>query len=175
MQAPPRWSRRLRGSSATGPGRRILGYLNKGSERRLSFISVDPALNPDRLREPQDPTGGTAVCLHAGQTGRRHLPLSVGRTAHATLRAAFHIPQAGARYRLPTEQPGDFQLELTEASGRIVSRVAFTVVGARNLAANLEKNAELRLTSNKADYRPGEEIELAITAPVRDRADRSSP
>lgn len=39
------------------------------------------------------------------------------------------------------------------------------MVGARNLAANLEKNAELRLTLNKADYQPGEEIELAITAP----------
>ena len=142
-----------------------LGYLNKGSEQQVRFISIDPALKPVafedlniRLVERQ-----YVSTLVKQSDGTYRFQSVEQRKQH--YERPYSIPEAGTRYPLPTDQPGDFQLELTEASGRIVSRVAFTVVGARNLAADLEKNAELRLTLNKADYQPGEEIELAITAP----------
>jgi uncharacterized protein YfaS (alpha-2-macroglobulin family) len=141
------------------------GYLNKGSEQHVAFISIDPALNPVafedlkiRLVERQ-----YVSTLVKQSDGTYRFQSVEQRKQH--YERPFSLPATGSRYQLPTDQPGDFQLELAEASGRIVSRVAFTVVGARNLAADLEKNAELRLTLNKADYQPGEEIELAITAP----------
>ena len=152
---------RLIGYQADGE----LGYLNKGSERQVTFIGIDPALTPVAFED-----------LNIRLVERQYVSTLV-KQADGTYRfqsveqrkqhyeRPFSIPEAGTRYSLPTDQPGDFQLELAEASGRIVSRVAFTVVGARNLAADLEKNAELRLTLNKADYQPGEVIELAITAP----------
>jgi uncharacterized protein YfaS (alpha-2-macroglobulin family) len=142
-----------------------LDHLNKGSEQHVTFIGIDPALKPVtlddvniRLVERQ-----YVSTLVKQPDGTYRFQSVEQRKQH--YERPFSIPQDGARYPLPTDQPGDFQLELTEASGRLVSRVAFTVVGARNLAADLEKNAELRLTLNKADYQPGEEIELAITAP----------
>ena len=141
------------------------GYLNKGSEQHVTFISVDPALNPVafenlsmRLVERQ-----YVSTLVQQPDGTYRFQSVEQRKQH--YERPFDLPASGSRYLLPTGQPGDFELELVEASGRLVSRVAFTVVGARNLAADLEKNAELRLTLNKADYQPGEQIELAITAP----------
>ena len=41
----------------------------------------------------------------------------------------------------------------------------FAVAGARNVAGNLERNAELDLKLDRAEYAPGDEIVMEITAP----------
>ena len=80
-------------------------------------------------------------------------------------RQPFAVAEDGAEYRLPTEQPGRYALVLVDAEGVALSRVEFTVAGARNLAGNLERNAELELTLDRPEYASGDEIALAITAP----------
>ncbi|MCP3869719.1 MAG: alpha-2-macroglobulin family protein [Gammaproteobacteria bacterium] len=142
-----------------------LDYLNKDSQQQVAFISIDPELSPVasddlRIRLIEKQFVSTLV---KQSDGTYRFQSVEQRKQH--YEQPFHIPESGSEYQIPTDQPGDFQLEIIEASGLVVSRVPFTVVGARNLAAELEKNAELRLNLNKADYRPGEMIEMSITAP----------
>jgi uncharacterized protein YfaS (alpha-2-macroglobulin family) len=77
----------------------------------------------------------------------------------------LNLPATGANYPLPTEQPGDYALLIHDNHGTELNRIEYSVAGKGNLTLSLEKNAELQLALNKADYTPGEEIEVQIKAP----------
>ncbi|TPW19935.1 MAG: alpha-2-macroglobulin domain protein, partial [Elusimicrobia bacterium] len=66
---------------------------------------------------------------------------------------------------LPTERPGDFVFSVRDAAGLELARVPFAVTGAANLTRQLEKDAELEVRLDKADYSPGEEVEVSLKAP----------
>ncbi|PYK17761.1 MAG: hypothetical protein DME55_08990 [Verrucomicrobia bacterium] len=71
----------------------------------------------------------------------------------------------GYHYGLPTEEPGDYVLELRDDQNRILSKLRFSVVGRAAMTGALEKNAELQIKLNAREYRAGDEIELSVTAP----------
>jgi uncharacterized protein YfaS (alpha-2-macroglobulin family) len=70
----------------------------------------------------------------------------------------------GAR-ALPTGTPGEFALLVRDARGRELNRIGYSVAGAGNVARRMDRNAELELKLARADYAPGEEIEVSIRAP----------
>ncbi|MFK8030882.1 MAG: alpha-2-macroglobulin [Gammaproteobacteria bacterium] len=77
----------------------------------------------------------------------------------------YSISTDGENWPLPTEKAGRFVVQILDARKNVLSRIPFTVAGARNLAGNLEQNAELDLSLDKESYAPGEMIQLQITAP----------
>lgn len=82
---------------------------------------------------------------------RERVPLALGAKASPLL--------------LATDTPGDFELEIQDADGRVLNRQAWTVVGEANLSRSLERDAELMLSLDKPRYAAGEDIEIAIRAP----------
>jgi uncharacterized protein YfaS (alpha-2-macroglobulin family) len=78
---------------------------------------------------------------------------------------SYAISADGSEFALPTDQPGRFVVEISDKDGLVFSKVRFTVAGARNLAGNLERDAELDLVVDGTSFTPGEEIEMQITAP----------
>ncbi len=77
----------------------------------------------------------------------------------------FGIPATGATFPLPTARPGNFLVELRDAAGSRISRLAFSVVGRGAVARSLERNAELEVKLSRENFAAGEEIEVSITAP----------
>ncbi len=142
-----------------------LSYIKKGVERKVDFISVDPALKKVastglwvRLVENRfvsalvrQPSG-----LYQYQSVEKKIPLG---------EFPFEIDAKGTPYLLPTNEPGDYSLLIADGKGTEISRVDYSVVGEANLTRSLEKNAELKIKLDKKDYSPGEEIEISITAP----------
>lgn len=143
-----------------------LGYLKRDARRMVEFVAVDPQLDRVafadltlRLIERQQVS--TLVQQSDGtyrfQSVLKRKPVS---------ESAFSVSaQTAAEYTLPTDKPGDYEVELVDADQRVVSRLNFSVVGAANIAGDLEKNAELSVKLDRKDYRAGDEIEIAITAP----------
>ncbi|WP_163870334.1 alpha-2-macroglobulin [Myxococcus eversor] len=142
-----------------------LTYLSQGSARSVDFIAVDPTLKKKAVQGlnaelierrwvsvlTQQPNG-----TYAYQSARRD---TVVRTRELA------IGEAGFKYALSTEQPGDFVVVVKDAEGTELSRVDYTVAGHANLTRTLEKNAELEVKLSRQDYAPGDEIELNIKAP----------
>jgi uncharacterized protein YfaS (alpha-2-macroglobulin family) len=75
------------------------------------------------------------------------------------------VAVGGMDYALPTDKPGNFALVIRSADGTEVNRVDYSVAGAANLTRSLDRNAELQLSLDKADYAPGQTIEVAVRAP----------
>nr|WP_253307492.1 palindromic element RPE1 domain-containing protein [Rickettsia endosymbiont of Ceutorhynchus assimilis] len=73
--------------------------------------------------------------------------------------------KSGYIYNLPTKEPGDYVIYLTDKNNTIFSQVEFSILGEGNVTANLTENANLTLKLNKSDYKSGEKILLNIIAP----------
>ncbi|HEY6095114.1 MAG TPA: MG2 domain-containing protein, partial [Gallionellaceae bacterium] len=142
-----------------------LGYIDRGSERHVSLIAIDPKAKK------------TAVAnLHLVRLERKVVSVLVkqpnglfkyeSRQQESVLKDdPFKMPAAGANVSLATQTPGNFAYVVRDANGLEISRVNYSVAGVGNVSRTLDRNAELQMTLNKKDYAPGEEIEISIRAP----------
>jgi len=142
-----------------------LSFISKGSSHSISFLAVN--------------SDGAAIDLNGltlSLVEYRYVSTLVqrpnGTYAYQSVRKEtalsgedYSIAESGAQYSLPTTEPGSFAVTIADADGLVFSKVDFTVAGARNLAGNLERDAELQLNINGEHFKPGDEIELEITAP----------
>ncbi len=142
-----------------------LRYLHKDGVRTVEFIAVGPdakRLAASRLRLARIRVSYVSVLqrqydgTYKYQSVKKEIPLSD---------TAFAIAATGQTVPLRTEEPGDFALVVRDSAGTELSRVDYNVAGAANLTRSLERNAELQLTLDKADYGPEETIELQVQAP----------
>ncbi|MGC6389041.1 alpha-2-macroglobulin family protein [Ewingella sp. S1.OA.A_B6] len=142
-----------------------LGYINKGAERHLNLIAVNPSLEkvalPDLTLSLIEQKYISVLTkqdsgVYKYQSKMREIPVSD---------QALSIAAAGQDLLLETRQPGDYVLVVKTAQGQVLNRVAYSVAGNANLSRSLDRNAELKLKLNQGEYQPGEEIEIAINAP----------
>ena len=144
-----------------------LDYINVDSQREIEFVAIDKLLNQINssglsFRKKQIQQVSTLVRQYDGTyqyqsiTKEKELAQNV-----------FEIPEAGYRYTLDTSEPGDYAIEILDNQNRRLARVEYSVVGHGNLTAKLDKNAELQLKLDKADYFPGETIQMNIKAPYK--------
>jgi uncharacterized protein YfaS (alpha-2-macroglobulin family) len=153
-----------------------LGYIQRDTVRKLSFIAINPRAERSAVENlnlslvelryvsvlVRQPNG-----LYRYQSVRKDYPLWTRKIS---------IPAAGLDYELPAAAPGEYRLILSapgnsagqEAAGEIeYNRIDFSVAGSANLQRSLNRTAELEVTLNKADFVPGEEIEIMVKAPYR--------
>lgn len=142
-----------------------LRYLHKDSERSVQFLAVGRNGKPRAVRG-----------LHLARLRINYVSVLArqfdGTYQYESVRkevpvsdAALAIAATGVTVPLPTATPGDFALVVKDSAGTELSRVSYNVAGAANLTRSLERNAELQLTLDKADYAPDETVELEVRAP----------
>jgi alpha-2-macroglobulin len=141
-----------------------LSFLTKQQNRTVEFIAINKALQQVAL----DALTLTLVEKRAlsslvKQNDGTYQYQSIMQQSKVS-ESAFSIAASGTEYQLPTNNPGDFELQLSQ-HGQLLGSVSFSVVGAGNISAMLEKNAALSVRLNKTDYQTGDWIELNITAP----------
>jgi uncharacterized protein YfaS (alpha-2-macroglobulin family) len=150
----------LLGQTADSP----LDYISKGSPRRLKLLALGPDFKP---------RGAETIATEVFE--RRYISTLVKRgdglyTYQSVERnesrktGQLTLADGKANFELPTESPGNFYVIFKNAQGEELNRVDYSVAGDGNVSRNIERNAELNITLNKKEYRPGEEIELQIVA-----------
>jgi len=142
-----------------------LNFIQAGSLRTVSFIAVDPALQQISLEK-----------LEGRLIEQRHLSMLVkkpnGNYGYETVdqeqeisRAPADLPADGLTWTVPTKTPGDFFYELWNSDGLRVARLGFRVVGVGEVNRSLDRNSELQIQLDKAEYNPGERMQVSIRAP----------
>ncbi len=142
-----------------------LQYLRQNQTALLHFVAVDPELKQIA------PKGLSAVLLARktlsvlAENSAGKLEYQVKKVDSEINRKALNIDENGLEYALPTEQVGDFVLEIRDIGDKTVQRIPFNIVGNSDLATALERNQTLQLRLNKKAYKAGDDIELSILAP----------
>jgi alpha-2-macroglobulin len=142
-----------------------LDYVQRGAARSLNLLALGPDAKP--MAVP-----GLSIV----QIERRYVSVLTKQESGlykyvSQLREdvrkveALALGAKGLDHKLATDQPGDYAIEIRDARDTVLNRIQYSVAGEANLSRSLERNAELQLTLSKADYRPGEEIEVSLRAP----------
>ncbi|KTD20064.1 Alpha-2-macroglobulin [Legionella lansingensis] len=140
-----------------------LSYIKQNSKRCVNLLAVNPQLESLEVTDLKL----QLVSLHPVSTlvkkpnGTYEYQSIVQSTVVSTV--PFTINESGTDFALPTQQIGDFAVNILDQNNTELSHIKFTVVGASQQP--LAKNAELSVKLNKNAYRAGEDIELQITAP----------
>ncbi|MEY2556943.1 MAG: alpha-2-macroglobulin, partial [Verrucomicrobiota bacterium] len=142
-----------------------LSYINANSPRAVDLLAVDPQLKRIAL---ENLTLDVIAQEHVSVVAKKENG-SYGYESVLKERVAksekIAISADGLRYQLPTNDPGDYIVELRDEGGRKLSRIRFSVVGSGIVKRALDKNSELQVKLSRPQYNTGEEIEISITAP----------
>lgn len=142
-----------------------LNYVNRGAERHISVIAIDPEAKKTALND-----------LKATLIERKYVSVLIKQNSGVykyesrskdvvVSEKPLAIPATGLDYSLVTANPGNFSLVISNAQGQELNRIGYSVAGNANLTRSLERNAELQLALSKKDYAPGSDIEVSIRAP----------
>jgi len=153
----------LVGTRSDGP----LDYIHKDAERFVDLIAIGTDLES---RERQGLRARLveirSISTLVQQPNGTYAYQSVEKEQELRTED-FAIAADGSRYRLPTDRPGTYVLEILDQQDLKLARIRFNVVGHGNLLGQLEKNTELDLKLDRKDYKAGDTIEMHITAPYR--------
>lgn len=142
-----------------------LHHVKRGARAQVAVLALGPDGRPravDGLQAVRIEKRMVSV-LTQGEDGLRRFVSRERREERG--RQPLSLGAAPVALGLATDTPGDFELEIQDADGRVLNRQAWTVVGEANLSRSLERDAELQLSLDRPAYAPGEEIEVAIRAP----------
>jgi uncharacterized protein YfaS (alpha-2-macroglobulin family) len=142
-----------------------LHYIDINTARALDLIAVDPQLNRIAVENVTlNVIAQEYVSVLTKQESGKYTYESVLKERIAKSEKVS-VSANGFRYNLPTTEPGDFVFELRDDQNRRVTKVNFCVVGRGAVARSLEKNAELDVKLDRAQYNSGDDIAISIVAP----------
>ncbi|OXI68046.1 alpha-2-macroglobulin [Burkholderia sp. AU28863] len=142
-----------------------LGYVKRGSPRTVRLVAIDPGARAIDVKD-----------LRAQLVEQRYVSVLTKQDSGAYKydsrlkevpvdEKPLSIPAAGLDYALRTDKPGSYALVIRRADGAAVNRIEYSVTGAANVTRSLDRNAELQVSLAKHDFKPGEQVEIAIRAP----------
>src|SRR5437879_10015666 len=142
-----------------------LRYIDMNKPRVVALVAIDPQLNRIAVENvTANVIAQEYVSVLKKQDNGNYVYESVLKERPAKSEK-ISVAASGYHYALPTEEPGNYVLELRDDQNRTLSKLRFSVVGHAAKTGALEKNAELEIKLNAKEYRAGDEIELSVTAP----------
>jgi len=142
-----------------------LRYIETDKARAVDLVAVDPQLNRIALANV---TANVIAQEHVSVLTKQEN----GNFAYESVlkeRVAksekISVSANGLHYTLPTDEPGNYVFELRDDQDRRLTKLQFCVIGRGAVSRSLEKNAELQVKLDRAQYNSGDEIAVSITAP----------
>ncbi|NOT14732.1 MAG: alpha-2-macroglobulin [Methylotenera sp.] len=142
-----------------------LNYVSKASNREVNLIAVNSSLQKIAVPDLNLMLIERKYVSVLTKQGNGTFKYESRKKEVLVKESPYSIKVAGNRLSLATEAPGDFAYVIKNKEGLELNRIEYSVAGLGNVSRSLERNAELQLTLDKKDYKPGEDISVSIRAP----------
>src|SRR6476619_3713300 len=142
-----------------------LRYIETNKPRVVDLVAVGPQLNRIALANvTANVIAQEQVSVLTKQESGNFAYESVLKERVAKSEK-ISVSANGLHYTLPTDEPGNYVFELRDDQDRRLAKLQFCVIGRGAVSRSLEKNAELQVKLDRAQYNSGDEIAISITAP----------
>jgi uncharacterized protein YfaS (alpha-2-macroglobulin family) len=142
-----------------------LRYIELNKPRSVDLVAVDPQLKRIALANvTANVIAQEHVSVLTKQESGNFAYESVLKE-RVTKSEKISVSANGLYYTLPTDEPGNYVFELRDDQDRRLAKLQFCVVGRGAVPRSLERNAELQVKLDRAQYNSGDEIAVSITAP----------
>ncbi|MEY2543768.1 MAG: alpha-2-macroglobulin, partial [Verrucomicrobiota bacterium] len=142
-----------------------LRYIDTNKARVVDLVAVDAQLNRIALANvTANVIAQEYVSVLTKQESGKFAYDSVLKE-RTTKSEKISVSANGLRYNLPTDEPGNYVFELRDDQDRRLAKLQFCVIGHGAVSRSLERNSELQVKLDRAQYNSGDEISVSITAP----------
>lgn len=142
-----------------------LSFLKKDAQVTVDVVAVAPDLSPVAAQ-------GLEIVLYARSYVSSLIRRGDGSYAYESIarvvekdRRALSVPAGGVAITLPTDTIGDFTYRIEGKDGIVHADIPFAVTGDGMRKGGIDKETTLQVKLAKERVMPGEELEMAITAP----------
>ncbi|HEY6071347.1 MAG TPA: alpha-2-macroglobulin family protein, partial [Chthoniobacterales bacterium] len=142
-----------------------LRYIDTNKPRVVDLVALDPQLNRIAL-------GNVTANIVAQEYVSVLTKQESGKFAYESVlkerpvkSEKISVAANGSKFNLPTNEPGNYIFELRDDQDRRLAKIQFSVVGQGAVSRSLEKNSELQVKIDRAQYNSGDDIAISITAP----------
>ena len=143
-----------------------LDYVDRNAVRKVHLVAIDPqakSIKLDGLKAQLIERRYVSVLtkqdsgVYKYESKLKEIPVN---------EQPLVVPAGGLDIALPTDKAGNYALVILRGSDRVeVNRVTYSVAGDADLSRSLDRNAELQLSLEKSDYKPGDTVNISIHAP----------
>lgn len=142
-----------------------LNFVAKDAKRHVQLLAIDPQVQPmaaDKLTLELVERKVLSVLTRQEDNTYKY----ESRPKEISVRKEpLAIAKEGYDLTLDSTTAGDYSYIVRDANGLLLSRIDYSVAGAGNVSRSLDRNAELQLTLDKAEYDGGDLIAVNIRAP----------
>lgn len=142
-----------------------LNFVAKDAQRHAHLLAIDPQAQPmaaDNLTLELVERKVLSVLTRQEDNTYKY----ESRPKEISVRKEpLAIAKEGYDLTLDSSTAGDYSYIVRDANGLLLSRIDYSVAGAGNVSRSLDRNAELQLTLDKAEYEGGDLIAVNIRAP----------
>jgi hypothetical protein len=142
-----------------------LNFVAKNAQRHAQLLAIDPQVQPmaaDKLTLELVERKVLSVLTRQEDNTYKY----ESRPKEISVRKEpLVIAKEGYDLTLDSTTAGDYSYIVRDANGLLLSRIDYSVAGAGNVSRSLDRNAELQLTLDKAEYDGGDLIAVNIRAP----------
>ncbi len=142
-----------------------LKYIARNAERNVRLVALDHTASPIA-------TDGLTMRLVRRENLTSLVKDYGGYYKYQTVtrdnivkQSEFDIPADGRDVRLDTTTPGTYFMQVLDSADRILANIEYFVAGNENNAMAADTNAELRIKLSASEYKPGDKINVSVTAP----------
>lgn len=142
-----------------------LNFVAKDAKRHAQILAIDPQVQPttaDKLTIELVERKVLSVLTRQEDNTYKYESRPKEISVH---KDPLTIAKEGYDLTLDSSTAGDYSYIVRDANGLLLSRIDYSVAGAGNVSRSLDRNAELQLTLDKAEYEGGDLIAVNIRAP----------
>ena len=142
-----------------------LHYIEMNKPRAVDLVAIDPQLNRIALANV---TANLIAQQHVSVLTKQengNFAYESVLKEHVAKSENISVSANGLHYTLPTNEPGTYVFELRDDQDRRLAKLQFCIVGRGAASRSLEKNAELQVKLDRAQYNSGDDIAISVTAP----------
>lgn len=148
-----------------------LGYIDKGSKRRVDLLAVNSALKRVALHDLRARLEETRMISALIKQPNGMLRYQLTPKVSVVWSGPLSISEGGTPFDLKTDEPGDFKLRIfegsveKEAEAIELASIHYIVHGEGNTTFLADRNAEVGIQLKSSSVEKGQELEVSINTP----------
>ncbi len=142
-----------------------LKYINRDAVRTVSLIAVDHTAAKTTAADVTMRLMRRENLTSLIKDGAGYYKYQTVTRDKLVSQENISITPAGMDINLNTSAPGTYYLQILNAAENILANIEYFVAGDKNTALASDTNADLQVKLNAAEYKPGDDIAVSVTAP----------
>ncbi len=142
-----------------------LSYIKRNSDKSIRFIALDStgtATDADNLTMKLVRRENLTSLVKDYTNHYKYQTISHDITVS---QSQVSIPSTGTEIKLNTSSGGTYYMQLFDTNGNMLSSIEYFVASDENVEMRGDTHAELQIKLDASEYKPGDTINIGITAP----------